>query len=121
MVVAVVVGLMSESAVVGPGVAVVIMVVTSHREGVDVEEVVLVEEVGMEEEMMAGVVLISEGCRMVDGVDEVGGAVLRRLGHLCGGMLRLTGGDISELFALEFSFTYAVPLFMIMILTVLYL
>lgn len=54
----------------------------------------------MEEEMMEEVVLISEGCRMVDGVDEVGGAVLlrRRLGHLCGGMLRLTGGDISEFF-----------------------
>jgi hypothetical protein len=103
----VVVGMMSES--VGQGVAVVIMVVMSRREGVDVEEVGRAEEVGMEEEMMEEAVLISEGCRMLDGVDEVGGALLlRRLGHLCGGMLRLTGGDICELFALEFSFTYAV-------------
>lgn len=53
---------------------------------------------------MEEVEVISEGCRILDGVDEVGGALLlrRRLGHLCGGMLRLTGGDISELFALEF-------------------
>lgn len=104
--------MMSESAstAVGQGVAVVIMVVMSRREGVDVEEVGRAEEVGMEEEMMEEAVLISEGCRMLDGVDEVGGALLlrRRLGHLCGGMLRLTGGDICELFGLEFSFTYAV-------------
>ena len=60
--------------------------------------------------MMEEVVVISEGCQMVDGVDEADGALLlrRRLGHLCGRMLHLTGGDISELFALEFSFTYAV-------------
>ena len=93
----VVVGMMSESAsvVVGPGVVVVIMVVMSRREGVDVEEVAGAEEVGMEEEMMEEVVVISEGCRMVDGVDEMGGALLLRrlLGHRCGGMLRPTGGD----------------------------
>jgi hypothetical protein len=43
----VVVGWMSESAstVVGPGIAVVIMVVMSRREGVDVEEVAGAEEV----------------------------------------------------------------------------
>lgn len=58
---------------------------------------------------MEEVVVISEGCRMVDGVDEEGGALLlRRLGRLCGETLRLTGGDTSELFALTFSFTYAV-------------
>ena len=93
--VVVVVGMMSESAsaVVDLGVAVVIMIVTSHREGVD-EVVAGAEEVGMEEEMMEEVVVISEECRMLDGVDEVGGAMLlRRLGHLCGGTLRLTGGD----------------------------
>lgn len=103
VVVVVVVGTMSAV------VAVVIIVVMSRREGVDVD-VAEAEGVGMEGEMMEEVVVISEGCRMVDGVDEVGGALLlrRRLGHLCGGMLRLTGGDISELFALEFSFTYAV-------------
>jgi len=45
----VVVGMMSESAsaVVGPGVAVVIMVAMSRREGVDVEVVAGAEEVGM--------------------------------------------------------------------------
>jgi hypothetical protein len=101
MVVVLVVGMMSAV------VAVVIIVVMSRREGVDVD-VAGAEEVGMEGEMMEEVVVISEGCRMVDGVDEVGGALRRRLGHLCGGMLRLTGGDIFELFALEFSFTYAV-------------
>lgn len=49
MVVVVVVGMMSENAsvVVGPGVAVVIMVVMSRRGGVDVEEVAGAEEVGM--------------------------------------------------------------------------
>jgi hypothetical protein len=43
----VVVGMMSESesAVAGPGVAVVIMVMMSRREGVDVEEVACAEEV----------------------------------------------------------------------------
>lgn len=40
----VVVGKMSASAVVGPGVVVVILVVMSHREGVDVEEVACGEE-----------------------------------------------------------------------------
>ena len=39
------------------------------------------------------VVVISEGCRMVDGVGAVG--TVLRLGHRCGGTLRLTGGDIS--------------------------
>jgi hypothetical protein len=39
--------MMSESAVVGPGVAVVIMVVMSRREGVDVEQLAGAEEVGM--------------------------------------------------------------------------
>jgi hypothetical protein len=45
----VLVGMMSESAsaVVGPGIAVVIMVMMSRREGVDVEEVAGAEEVGM--------------------------------------------------------------------------
>jgi hypothetical protein len=49
----------------------------------------------MQEEMMEEVVVISEGCRMVDGMDEVGAAQLlrRHLGHLCDGMPRLTGGD----------------------------
>lgn len=49
----------------------------------------------MEQEMTVEVVVISEGRRMQDGVDEVGEALLlrRRLGHLCGGMVRLTGGD----------------------------
>lgn len=98
----------STSAVVGQPVAVVITVVMSRREGVDVEEVARAEEVGMQEEMMEEAVVISEGRRMLDGVDEVGGAPPHRLGHLCGEMLRLTGGDISKLFALEFSFTYAV-------------
>jgi hypothetical protein len=58
--------------------------------------------------MMEEVVVISEGCQMLDGVDAVGGALLPRLGHLCGGMLRLTGDEmiISELFSLEFSFTF---------------
>jgi hypothetical protein len=41
----------------------------------------------------------------------VGGALLLRLGHLCVGMLRLTGGDISGLFAFEFSFTYPVLIY----------
>lgn len=54
-------------------------------------------------------VVISEGCRMVDGVDEVGGALLvrRRLGHLCGGVHRLTGDDHGYLLS-RFSFTDAV-------------
>ncbi len=45
---------------------------------------------------------------MVDGVDAVREALLLRLGHLCGGMLRLTGDEmiISELFVLESSFTF---------------
>jgi hypothetical protein len=93
--VVVVVGMMSESAsaVVRRGVAVFIMVVMNRREDVDVEAVSGAEEVRMQEEMMEEVAT-SEGCRMVDGVDGVGGALLRRrLGHLCGGMLRLTGGD----------------------------
>jgi hypothetical protein len=49
VVVMVVVSMMSESASaeVGPGFAVVIMVVMSCREGVDVEEVAGAEEVGM--------------------------------------------------------------------------
>lgn len=48
--VAVVVGLRSESAsaVVGLGVVVVTLVVMSHREGVDVGQVAGVEEEGME-------------------------------------------------------------------------
>lgn len=71
----------------------------------------------MEEEMTEEVVVISEGCRMQDGVD-VGGALLHRrhLGHLCGGMVRPTGGD-----GLWVSFYLRSALFMIMILTVLYL
>jgi hypothetical protein len=90
------VGMMSASAVVGRGVAVVIMVVMSRREGVDAEVVAGAEEVGMQEEMTEEVVVISEGCRMVDGMDGVGGVLVlrRRLGHLCGGTPRLTGGDL---------------------------
>ncbi len=47
------------SAEVGPGVAVVIMVMMSCREGVDVGEVAGAEVVGMQEEMMGEVVVIS--------------------------------------------------------------
>ncbi len=71
---------------------VVIMVVTSRRECVDV--VVVGAEVGMEEKMMEEKVVILEGCRMLDGVGVVGGA-LRLLGHLGGEMPRLTGDDLS--------------------------
>ena len=98
---------MSASAVVvGPGVAVVIMVVTSRREGVDVVVLLLgAEEAGMWEEMMEEAVLISEGCRTLGGVGGLDGAVLlhhrrRRLGLRGGGMPRLTGGD-HLFFALE--------------------
>jgi hypothetical protein len=73
--------------------------------------------------MMEEVVLISEGCRMPDGVGEAGEALLlrRRLVHLCGGMLRLTGGDHHRVVCFGVFFYLRSTLFMIMILTVLYL
>lgn len=93
----------NANAVVGPGVAVAIMVAMSRRVGVDVEELLVgAEEVlGLEAETM-GEVVTSEG-RTLGGVGGVGGALLhrrrRRLGHLGGGIPRLTGGD--RLFVLE--------------------
>lgn len=101
----------ASTVVVGPGAGAVIMVVTSRRVGVDVVVVVVVvcaeEVVGLEEEMMEEEVVTSEGCRTVGGVGGVGGVLLhrhrRRLGHLGGGMPRLTGDD--HHFALEFYFS----------------
>lgn len=93
----------NANAVVDPGVAVAIMVVMSHRVGVDVGVLVGAEEVlGLEAETMEEVVT-SEG-RTLGGVGGVDGAVVlrrrrRRLGHLGGGIPRLTGGD--RLFVLE--------------------
>jgi hypothetical protein len=91
VVVVVVVGMMSE--VVRRCIVVVIIFVMNCREDVDVGEVAGAEEVGMQEEMMEEGVVTSEGCRMADGMGEVDGALLLRLGRLCGGTLRLTGGD----------------------------
>jgi hypothetical protein len=94
----------ATSVVVRPGVVVVIMVVTSRRVGVDVVLVLVLvraeeeeeEEWGLEEEMMGEEVVSSEGCRTLGGVGGLGEVLRRRrhrLGHLGGGMPRLTGGD----------------------------
>lgn len=96
---------MSANAVVDPGAAVVIMFVTSRRVGVDVVVLVGAEEQGLAAEMMDEVVVTSGGCRTLDGVDVVGGAVLLRRRHPGGGMPRLIGGDLP--FVLE-SFCHAV-------------
>ena len=98
-------GLTSVNAVVDQGAAVVIMVMTNRRAGVDVVVLVGAEE-GLEAEMMEGVVVTSGGCRTLDGVGGVGGVVvLRRRRRPGGGMSRLIGGD--HLFVLE-SFRHAV-------------
>lgn len=92
-------GLTSVNAVVDQGAAVVIMVMTNRRAGVDVVVLVGAEE-GLEAEMMEGVVVTLGGCRTLDGVDGVGGVVvLRRRRRPGGGMSRLIGGD--HLFVLE--------------------
>jgi hypothetical protein len=122
----VVAGMMS--AVVVPGGAEVITVVTSRRAGAGVEVVVLgVEEEGVETEEE---VVTSEGCRTLGGVGGAGGALLRHpLGHLGGGMPRRTGGDhlgfFTQLLYLCLCFRFAeLALKLVwydMILTVLYL
>jgi len=114
----VVVGTMSAvgavMVVVGPGVAVVILVVRSRRrrEGVDVVEEVLVkavlgeEEVGMGREMMGEVVVVVlslGGCRMLGGGGGAGQLRLRLrlLDHLGGEMPRLIGGDHGVFFSAQ--------------------
>jgi len=101
----VVVGMMSANAVTDPGAAVVIMFGTSRLVGVDVVVLVGAEE-GLAAETTEEVVVTSGGCRTLDGVDVVGGAVvLLRRRHPDGGMPRLIGGDLP--FVLE-SFCHAV-------------
>ena len=121
----VVAGMMS--AVVVPGGAEVITVVTSRRAGAGVEVVVLGVEEGVETEEE---VVTSEGCRTQGGVGGAGGALLRHhLGHLGGGMPRRTGGDylgfFTQLLYLCLCFRFAeLALKLVwydMILTVLYL
>lgn len=115
----------ASSVVVDPGVTVVIMVATSHRVGVDVVVVVVVgaeEEEGLEEEMMGEEAVSSEGCRTLGGMDGLGGVLRRRrhrLGHLGGGMPRLTGGD--HHFALVFFFLSRSALFMLICFRLLWL
>jgi len=66
---------------------------------------------------MEEVLVISEGCRMLDGVGEAGEVLLlrRRL------VLRLIGGDHYRVVCFGVFFYLRSALFMIMILTVLYL
>ena len=109
-------GLTSVNAVVDQGAAVVIMVMTNRRAGVDVVVLVGAEEEGLEAEMTEGVVVTSGGCRTLDGVDGVGGVVvLRRRRRPGGGMSRLIGGDhlfiwslfVTQWFIYAYMFSFA--------------